>query len=94
VREEKNPNLLYVEFAFLNGFFNGFLNKFGIPFVVKGLFGPHYGFNLNFHFVMAGFANVPMGHVKVISSRNGSFDDILANITGKSFHIILLAFYD
>jgi len=84
--------LLYVEFAFLDCFFDGFLYQLGVPFIVEGLFSPDDRLNLDFHLVMAGFTDITMGHVEVITSRYRGFDDILANITGKGFHIILLAF--
>jgi len=70
------------------------LYQLGVPFIVERLFGPNYRLNLEFQFVMAGFANVPMGHVEIITSRNGGFDDTLANITGKGFHMYsLILFY-
>jgi len=41
---------------------------------------------------MAGFTNIPMRYVEVIASFYGALDGISANITGKGFHFILLAF--
>jgi len=86
--------LFYVEFTFLNCFFDGFLNQLAIPFIGERRFVPYNGLNLEFQLVVAGFTNVPVGHVEVITSHNGSVDDIRANITGQGLHIILLVFKD
>jgi hypothetical protein len=76
----------YFEFTFLTGLFNGFLNQFIVPFIVERGLVSDYGFNLGFQFVMAAFAEIPMGQVKTIAPHNGSGDSTLANITGKGLH--------
>jgi sialic acid synthase SpsE len=74
----------------LDGFLDGFLDQPVIPAVIKGLFGPDYRFDRSVKLIVAGFADVPVGHVKIITGRNRIFDLASANIACKGFHIILL----
>jgi hypothetical protein len=61
-----------------------------IPFVIKRLFSPDGGLNKEFKFIMAGFANIPVSYVKVITIVNGLPDGLAAHIAGNGLHGILL----
>jgi hypothetical protein len=61
-----------------------------VPFVIKGLFCPDGGLDKEFKLIMAGFANIPVGYVKVITVVNGLPDGLAAHIAGKGLHIVLL----
>jgi hypothetical protein len=74
----------------LDGFFDVFLDQFVIPAIVKGLFRPDDRFDHGFKLIVAGLANIPVGHVKIIAPGNGLFNGVSANIACKGFHIILL----
>jgi hypothetical protein len=74
----------------LNTFFDGFLDKLGVPIIGERRLGSDCGFNQKFEFVMAGFAKIPVGQVKVVAVRNRRLDDIPAHIASKGLHIKLL----
>jgi hypothetical protein len=74
------------EFALLYGLFDGILNQAVVPFIVKGLFGPHHGLYLGFQIIVAGFANIPVGQMEISPLRYRIGNGMLANITGKGLH--------
>jgi hypothetical protein len=74
----------------LDSFFDVFLDQFVIPAVIKGLFRPDYRFNRSFKLIVAGLADIPVGHVKVIAPGNRLFNGVFTNIACKGLHIILL----
>jgi hypothetical protein len=74
------------EFTLLYGLFDGILNQAVEPLVVKGLFGPHHGFDQGFQIIVAGFAKIPVGQMEIGPLRYGIGDGMLANVTGKGLH--------
>jgi hypothetical protein len=87
-RKNRFPRCL--EFSLLHGFLDGFLNQLGIPVVVEGLFGTDYGFDKGFQFVVAGFADIPVGQVKIVPAGNRGFNCTPANVASKGLHKELL----
>jgi hypothetical protein len=61
-----------------------------VPFVVKGLFGPDSGLDKEFKLIVAGFANISMGDVKIVPVMDGLLDGFSAHIAGNCLHILLL----
>jgi hypothetical protein len=60
------------------------------PFIVKRLFGSNDGLDKKFKLIVAGFANIPVGYVKVIPVVNRLPDGLSTHITGNGLHIVLL----
>jgi sialic acid synthase SpsE len=84
------PDFVFLPFAFLNSFFDGFLDQLVIPVVVKGLFRPDYRFNRRFKLIVAGFTEIPVSQMKIITPGNRLLNLMAAHIACKSLHIILL----
>jgi hypothetical protein len=78
------------DFSPLNGFFDGILGKLVKPFIVKGLFCPDYRFCHQVKLILTGFTDVPVGDMKIITSHHRLVDSTFTDITGQSFHRILL----
>jgi hypothetical protein len=74
----------------LNGFFDGIGYQPVIPFIIKGIFSPDYRFQHCLKIIMTGFADVTMGHVKVIPARYRLLNGMSAHITRKGLHGKLL----
>jgi hypothetical protein len=79
-----------IEFPFLDSFFDGIPHKPVKPFIVEGLFGPDYGFQVQLQLIFAGFTDIPVGNMKIIASRYRLLDNMFTYITGKSLHDKLL----
>jgi hypothetical protein len=78
------------EFSLLNCLFNRIQEQPIKPFIVKGLFCPNHRLKDQFKLIFAAFTNIPVGKVKIITSRYGLLDRMLTYIAGKGFHDILL----
>jgi hypothetical protein len=68
-------------FTLRNGSFNRIPDKPVIPFIVKGLLGSYHGFYQRLKLLMAGFAKVPIGHMKIRPLINGGSDIPVTYIT-------------
>jgi hypothetical protein len=74
------------DFALFYGFFYSILGKAVKPLKIEGLFCPYYGFEEQFQIVVAAFAYIPVGYMKVIAPGKGIMNSLFTNIAGKGFH--------
>jgi hypothetical protein len=71
----------------LNGFFYGIPHKPFIPFIAEGLFCPDHGLQNPLERIFTGLTDIPVGNVKIITSRHRLLDGMFTNITCQGLHV-------
>jgi hypothetical protein len=77
-----HPSVLTsLPFTPCNGLFNRIPDKPVVPFIIEGLLGSYHGFYHDLKLIVAGFANVPVSHMKIRTLVNGGSDILVTYIT-------------
>jgi hypothetical protein len=75
-----------IEFTFLDSLFYGIPHEPVKPLIIKGLFGPDYGFQGQFQLIFTGLTEIPVGNMKIIAPHYRLLDSMFTYITSKGLH--------
>jgi hypothetical protein len=79
-----------IDFTPLDGLFDSILGKAIVPFIVERLLGPNNRSYKGIQGLLAGFTDIPVRQMEIITSNDRLVYCSFANITGQGLHQILL----